>query len=249
MIRNYDELLICITKTEKQIPKLKTEKQKHIYNLNFKKAKIVLSQQQLIELQILNYIGYYQEKIKGSYLESKLYNPKLKTLKELYQTKTIAGDLIYCFMQLLTEYDELKKDLWIFSTLDLNHTFAVQEKIKKLLFMMEEIYFELANSILLSNEKIHEKQTIQYNIIVAFFRNYYTSQVENLQEKLSSVKSASKFISSLKKLVNTVTLKMIQFEIENKKETEEITIQLESLLRTKEHYNKLSQMVFKSISN
>src|SRR6218665_911871 len=114
MIRNYDELVICITNTEKQISKLKTEKQKHIYNLNFKNAKLVLSHQQLIELQILNYIGYYQEKIKDSYLESKLYSSKLKSLKKLYQTKTIAGDLIYCLMQLITEYDELEKDLWIF---------------------------------------------------------------------------------------------------------------------------------------
>lgn len=131
MIRNYDELMICITKIEKQIPKLKTEQQKHIYNLNFKKAKIVLSQQQLIELQILNYIGYYQEKIKDNYLESKLYRPKLKSLKKFYQTKTIAGELIYCFMQLITEYDKLKNDLWIFSALRLNHVSIIKRKNQK----------------------------------------------------------------------------------------------------------------------
>ncbi|MNS93313.1 hypothetical protein D3C72_1274780 [compost metagenome] len=64
MIRNYDELLICIANLATQIPKLKKEQQKHIFNLDFANAKIILSKQQLLELQILNYIGYYQEKIK-----------------------------------------------------------------------------------------------------------------------------------------------------------------------------------------
>jgi hypothetical protein len=248
MIRNYNELMICITNIEKQIPKLKTEQQKQIYSLNFRKAKIVLSQQQLIELQILNYIGYYEEKIKDRYLESKLYSSKLKSLKKFYQTKTITDDLIYCLMQLITEYDELKNDLWIFSALRLNHAFTIKEKIKKLIFKMEEIYFELANAILLSNAKINGKQVIHYNLIVDFFHNYYTCQIENLQEKLRAIESGSEFIQSLKKLVNPVTIKMIEFELENKKESEETTIKLGSILNTKQCFEKLNKIIHKKIS-
>jgi|APLak6261686239_1056169.scaffolds.fasta_scaffold00527_2 hypothetical protein len=247
MIRNYNELMICITNIEKQIHKLKTEQQKQIYNLNFRKAKIVLSQQQLIELQILNYIGYYEEKIKDRYLESKLYSPKLKSLKKFYQTKTIADDLIYCLMQLIMEYDELKNDLWIFSSLHLNHALAIKEKIEILIFTMEKIHFELANAILLSNAKIKGKQIIHYNQIVDFFHNYYTCQIENLQEKLRSIESGSEFIQSLKKLVNPVTKKMIQFEIENKKESEEITIELDSILNTKQCFEKLNKIIHEKI--
>ncbi len=248
MIRNYDELMICIKNIEKKIPKLKTEQQKQIYDLNFWKAKIVLSQKQLIELQILNYIGYYEEKIKDRYLESKLYNPKLKSLKKFYQTKTIADDLIYCLMQLITEYDELKNDLWIFSALRLNHAFTIKEKIKKLIFKMEEIHFELANAILLSNAKINGKQVINYNLIVDFFHSYYRCKIENLQEKLKSIESGSEFIQSLKKLVNPVTIKMIEFELENKKESEETTIELDAILNTKQCFEKLNKIIHKKIS-
>jgi hypothetical protein len=248
MIRNYNELMICITNIEKQIPKLKTEQQKQIYDLNFRKAKIVLSQQQFIELQILNYIGYYEEKIKDRYLESKLYSPQLKSLKKFYQTKTIADDLIYCLMQLLTEYDELKNDLWIFSSLRLNHALVIKEKIEKLISTMEEIHFELANVILLSNAKINGMQVIHYNLIVDFFHSYYKCQIENLQEKLKSIELGSEFIQSLKKLFNPVTIKMIEFELENKKESEETTIKLGSILNTKQCFEKLTKIIHKKIS-
>ena len=194
MIRNYDELIICITKLEKQIPKLKKERQKHIFNLDYTNAKILISKQQLLELQILNYIGYYQQKITDSHLESKLYGKKLSSLIKLYQTETIADDLIYCLKELINDYDELKNDLWLFSSLDLNHALAISEKIKKLIFKMEEIYFELANTIQFSNAKINKKQEFHYNLIVNFFHNYYTSEIENLQDKLRSGKLTSKFI-------------------------------------------------------
>ncbi|NWL04234.1 hypothetical protein DM790_25730 [Flavobacterium collinsii] len=249
MIRNYNELIICITNIEKQIPKLKKEQQKHIFKLDFANAKTLLSQQQLLELQILNYIGYYQEKIKNNHLETKLYGEKLSFLKKSYQTKSIADDLLYCLKELIKDYDELKNDLWIFSTLHLNHVLAIKEKIKKLIFTVEEIYFELTNLILFSNAKFNEKQIIEYNLIVDFFHNYYKSEIENLQDQLRSEKSRSKFIQFLKKLVNPATIKMIELELENKKETEEITIQLELLITTKEYYNKLSKMVHKSIFN
>lgn len=248
MIRNYNELMICIKNIEKQIPKLKTEQQKQIYNLNFRKAKIVLSQQHLIELQILNYIGYYEEKIKDRYLESKLYSSKLKSLKKFYQTKTITDDLIYCLMQLIKDYDELKNDLWIFSSLHLNHALAIKEKIEKLIFTMEKIHFELANAILLSNAKFDGKQVIHYNLIVDFFHTYYTCQIENLQEKLRSIESGSEFIQSLKKLINPVTINMIEFELENKKESEETTIKLGSILNTKQCFEKLNKIIHKKIS-
>lgn len=249
MIRNYNELIICITNIEKQISKLKKEQQKHIFKLDFANAKTLLSQQQLLELQILNYIGYYQEKIKNNHLESKLYGEKLGFLKKSYQTKNIADDLLYCLKQLIKDYDELKNDLWIFSSLHLNHVLEIKEKIKKLIFTVEEIYFELTNLILFLNAKFNEKQIIEYNLIVDFFHNYYTSEIENLQDKLRSENSGSKFIQFLKKLINPATIKMIAFELENKKETEEITIQLELLITTKEYYNKLSKMVHKSIFN
>lgn len=249
MIRNYDELIICITKLEKQIPKLKKERQKHIFNLDYKNAKILLSKQQLLELQILNYIGYYQEKIKDSHLESKLYGKKLSSLIKLYQTKTIADDLIYCLKELLNDYDELKNDLWIFSSLDLNHALAISEKIKKLIFKMEGIYFELANVIQFSNAKINKKQESHYNLIVDFFQNYYASKIENLKDKLRSGKSTSKFIQSIKKLVNPVSLKMTKFELQTKKETEETTTELKSLMAAKERYEKLSEILQKEIFN
>ncbi|WP_433835656.1 hypothetical protein [Flavobacterium anhuiense] len=247
MIRNYNELIICITNIEKQISKLKKEQQKHIFKLDFANAKTLLSQQQLLELQILNYIGYYQEKIKNNHLESKLYGEKLVFLKKSYQTKNIADDLLYCLKQLIKDYDELKNDLWIFSSLHLNHVLEIKEKIKKLIFTVEEIYFELTNLILFLNAKFNEKQIIEYNLIVDFFHNYYTSEIENLQDKLRSEKSGSKFIQFLKKLVNPATIKMIELELESKKETEEITIQLELLVATKERHNKLSKMAHKSI--
>jgi hypothetical protein len=249
MIRNYDELIICITKIEKQIPKLKAEQQRHIYNLNFGKAKIVLLKQQFLELQILSYIEYYQEKIKNNYLESKLYSPKLSSLKKSYQTKTIANDLVYCLKELIMEYDELQKDLWIFSALSLHHALAIKEKIRNLIFTMEEIYLELSNVILIPNTKINEEQKIHYNLIVDFFHHYYTSQIENLREELMSKKSGLKFIQSLKMSVNPITTKMIQFEIEIKDGIKEITTQLDSILTKTECYEKLSKILHKAIFN
>lgn len=248
MIQNYNQLLICIKKVDKKTLLLKTEKYKHIYNLNFAKAKEIISQQQLLELQVLNYIEYYQEKIKDSHLESKLYGEKLNSLRKLYQTKTIADDLIYCLMQLITEYDELKNNLWIFSSLRLNHALVIKEKIGKLISTMEEIHFELAKAILLSNAKINGKQVIHYNLIVDFFHSYYKCQIENLQEKLKSIVSGSEFIQSLKKLVNPVTIKMIEFELENKKESKETTIKLGSILNTKQCFEKLNKIIHKKIS-
>ena len=131
MIQNYDQLLICIKKIDKRILLLKTEKYNHIYNLNFGKAKKILAQQQLLELQVLNYIVFYEEKIRNKHLEKKLYSMELCSLKKSYQTKTIADDLIHCLKQLIINHDELKNDLWIFSALRLNHAFTIKEKIKK----------------------------------------------------------------------------------------------------------------------
>ncbi|MNS93314.1 hypothetical protein D3C72_1274790 [compost metagenome] len=166
----------------------------------------------------------------------------------MYQTKTIADDLIYCLKELIKDYDELKNDLWIFSSLRLNHALVIKEKIEKLISTMEEIHFELANAILLSNAKINGKQVIHYNLIVDFFHSYYKCQIENLQEKLKSIESGSEFIQSLKKLVNPVTIKMIEFELENKKESEETTIKLDSILNTKQCFEKLNKIIHKKIS-
>lgn len=63
---------------------------------------------------------------------------------------------------------------------------------------MEEIYFELANVILVSKGKINEKQTIHYDLIVSFFHNFYTSKIENLRDKLRYKESCSKSIQSIK---------------------------------------------------
>jgi ribosomal protein S17E len=132
MIRNYDELLICIEKVEKQIHKLKKRQHHFIYNLNFTEAKQLLSKEQLLELQILNYIEYYQEKIKGNYLENKLYTTKLSSLKTKYLPKNIANDLLYCIKELNTEYDDLKKDMAIFYNLNrLDDVLVIKEKKKK----------------------------------------------------------------------------------------------------------------------
>ncbi|TDW52745.1 hypothetical protein EV144_1011438 [Flavobacterium sp. 270] len=243
MIRNYDELVIYIAKIEKQIPKLKAEQQKHIYNLNFRNAKTTLAKRQFIELQILNYIGYYQEKIKNHHLENKLYGSKLSCIKMSYQTKTMTNDLIYCLQQLMIECDELKNDLWIFSVLDSYYCLAIKDKRKKIIFKMEEIYFELANTILFSDEKVNAKQIYNYNLIVDFFSNYYISAIENLEEKFRHKKSDSNFIQSLAKLFNAPTIKMKQFKSEIEKETEETTNQLNSLVKTKERFEQLNRIV------
>lgn len=181
MIRNYDELLICIKKVDKSITEVKKQQRKLILNLKFIEAKQLLSQQQLLELQVLNYIEYYKEKIKHNHLENKLYSIELNTIKQLYQTTTIANTILQCLKDLKAEYDELQKYINRFSGLKrLDHINAVKEERKNLFYRMEKIYEELRNTMQLQVARIDEEEKIHYNSLIEFFKQYYISKIENL---------------------------------------------------------------------
>lgn len=155
MILNYNELVICIKKIEKQIFKLKLEQRNLIHDLNFSKTREAFAQQQLLELQILNYITYYQEKIKNNHLERKIYSNELSNLKENYHPKTNAVDFFYCLKELSIQYNEFLKDRKLFYKLNrLKDEDAIKEKIKNQTSCMEEIFLELSRIILLQHSNI-----------------------------------------------------------------------------------------------
>ncbi|MFB9077162.1 hypothetical protein ACFFLS_03030 [Flavobacterium procerum] len=228
MISNYNELLICIKKIEKQIFKLKLEQRILINNRNFTKTRQVFAQQQYLELQILNYITHYQEKIKNNYLESKVYSHSLCNLIESYQPKTNINEFIYCLKQLTTEYNHLLKDLKIFHKLNrLEDVNAVKEKIKNQTFHIEEIFLELSYIVLLPNLNIDNNQIRDFNSFAIFFQECYTSKIGTLKKELHSKQTELK---SIKTILNFKSFRAIRKEIKTiKAELESIQIRKNDL--------------------
>ncbi|WP_140485411.1 hypothetical protein [Flavobacterium sp. GSA192] len=181
MIRNFDELLICIEKVEKEITKLKEQQRYFICNLNFSKSRQLFSKAQLLELNILNYINYYQNKIKDNYLENKLYKTKLRYLKIKHQPKSIANDLLYCIQELIIEYNELKK---ICNINELDDDFDFKKTRQYHFDKVELIYVELKNVILFSNSKINANQMIYYKSLTDYLRSYYDKRIKILNKEL-----------------------------------------------------------------
>lgn len=211
MILNYNELLICIKKVDKQISILKFEQRKLIHNLKFSKTRQVFAKQQLLELQILNYITYYQEKIKGNHLESKIYSNELSNLKENYLPKTNASIFFACLKELTTDYNDLLKDRKILYKLNrLKDVDGVKEKIKNHTSCMEEIFLELSRIILLPHLNIDDNQIKDFNSYVMFFQKYYNSKLFDLEKQLLSKQTELK---SFKALLNFKLVKSIRREI------------------------------------
>lgn len=211
MILNYNELLICIKRIEKQISVLKFEHRNHILNLNFSKTRQLFAQQQLLELQILNYITYYQEKIKNNHLENKIYGNELGALKENYKAKTNTLNFFNCLKKLALEYNELLKDQKVFYKLNrLDDVDAIKEKIKNHTSLMEQIFLELSRIIILPNSRIDDNQIKDFNSYTMFFQEYYNSKLINLEKELSSKQMELK---SFKVLLNFNLSKSIRKEI------------------------------------
>lgn len=239
MILNYNELLICIKSIEKQISMLKFEQRKLIYDLNFSKTRQVFAQQQLLELQILNYITYYQEKIKGNHLESKIYSSEVCDLKENYQSKTNAIIFFSCLTDLTIEYNELLKDLKLFYKLNrLEDVNAIKEKIHNHTSLIEEIFLELSRIILLSNSNIDDNQIKDFNSYKMFFQEYYNSKLLNLKKELHSKQMELK---SFKTLLNFNLVKSIR------KEIKAIQIEIESIHCTENKLNFIDKIKWEYI--
>lgn len=241
MILNYNELLICIKSIEKQISMLKFEQRKLIYDLNFSKTRQVFAQQQLLELQILNYITYYQEKIKGNHLESKIYSSELCALKENYQSKTNAIIFFYCLTELTIKYNELLKDLKLFYKLNrLEDVDSIKEIIKNHTSLMEEIFLELSRIILLPNTTINDNQIKDSNSYTLFFQEYYNSKLLQLEEELHSKQMELK---SFKALLNFKLTKSIRSEINT------IKVELEAIHSTKNNLRFIDLITWEYIIN
>ncbi|MFH7002102.1 hypothetical protein [Flavobacterium bizetiae] len=228
MILNYNELLICIKRIEKQIPMLELEQRKLIHNLNFSKTRQVFAQQQLLELQILNYITYYQEKIKNNYLENKIFSGELCNLKENYRPKTNAIIFFYCLKELATEYNDLLKDLKLFYKLNsLKDVESIKEKIENHTSLIEEVFLELSRIILLSKSDIADIQIKDFNSFVMFFQGYYNSKILSLEKNLHK---KQKKLKSFKTLLNYNMVISIRREIKTiKDELEAIYIRKNNL--------------------
>lgn len=234
MILNYNQLLICIKKIEKQISVLRFEQRKHIYNLNFSETRQVFAQQQLLTLQILNYITYYQEKIKNNHLESKIYSSKLGTLKENYQSQTNDIDFFLCLKELTTEYNEFLKDLKHFYKLNrLEDVESIKEKIKNHTSLIEEVFLELSRIILLPNATINDNQIKDFNSYTLFFQEYYNSKLLQLEKELHSKQMELK---SFKPLLNFKLAKLIRSEINT------IQVELEAIHSTKNNLRFIDQI-------
>lgn len=239
MILNYNELLICIKKIEKQISVLRLEQRNHIYNLNFSKTRQVFAQQQLLELQILNYITYYQEKIKNNHLERKIYNNGLSNLKENYKPKTNAIDFFVCLKELTAEYNYLLKDLKLFYKLNrLTDVDAIKEKIKNQTSRMEEIFLELSRIILLPNSNIDENQIKDFNSYTSFFHEYYNSKLLKLEKELHSKQME---LTSFKTLLNFKIVKSIRREINT------IQVDLKAIHCAKNNFKFIDQIKWEYI--
>lgn len=239
MILNYNELLICVKRIEKQISVLKFEQRNHIHNLNFPKTRQIFVQQQLLELQILNYITYYQEKIKNDHLESKIYSNELRDLKEYYQPKTNAIDFFFCLKELATEYNDLLKDLKLFYKLNrVKDVDAIKEKIKNQTSRMEEIFLELSRIILLAHSNIDDDQIKDFNSYTMFFQEYYNSKLLNLEKELHSKQMELK---SFKVFLNFKLAKSIRKEIKT------IQTELEAIHYTKNNLKFIDQIKWKYI--
>ena len=222
MILNYNELLICIKKIGKQISQLKLEQHNLIINLNFIKTRQVFAKQKLLELQILNYITHYQEKIKNNHLESKIYSHKLNDLKKDYQSKTNANEFIYCLKELAETYNDFIKDLKIFYRFNrLEDVNAVKEKIKNHTSVMEEIFLELSRLILLQDSITDKNQIADFNTFAVFFQEHYSAKTIRLKKEIDAKKRA---LRSFKVFLNFRLMKLIRIEIKDSKaELETIT--------------------------
>ncbi len=239
MILNYNELLICVKRIEKQISDLKFEQRNHIHNLNFSKTRQIFAQQQLLELQILNYITYYQEKIKSNHLESKIYSNKLRDLKENYQPKTNTNVFFVCLKELTAEYNDLLKDLKHFYKLNkLKDLDAIKGKIKNHTSHMEEIFLELSRIILLPHSNIDDNQVKDFNSYVIFFQEYYNSKLTNIEKELSSKQMELK---SFKAFLNFKLAKSIRKEIKTKR------MELEAIHYTKNNLKFIDQIKWEYI--
>lgn len=60
-MKNYDELLIYIEKIDNQLELIKKEQHQHNLSLNFKEVDSLISKEQFLKLQILNYLAYCSE--------------------------------------------------------------------------------------------------------------------------------------------------------------------------------------------
>jgi hypothetical protein len=239
MILNYDELLICIKKIEKQIATLKLKQRKLIHGLNFSKTREIFAQQQLLELQVLNYITYYQEKIKNNHLESKIYSNKLGTLKENYRSQTNVIDFFFCLKELTAEYNEFLKDLKLFYKLNRSEDVkSIKEKIKNHISLMEEIFLELSRIILLPNLNIDDNQIKDFNSYNMFFHEYYNSKLLQLEKELQSKQTELK---SFKTLLNFKIVKSIRREIKA------IKAELETIHSTKNNLKFIDQIKWEYI--
>lgn len=239
MILNYNELLICIKRIEKQISDLKFEQRNHIHNLNFSRTRQIFAQQQLLELQILNYITFYQEKIKNSHLESKIYSNELRDLKENYQPKTNAIDFFACLKELTAEYNDLLKDLKHFYKLNRQQDVdAIKGKIKNHTSRMEEIFLELSRIILLPHSNLDEDQIMDFNSYTMFFQEYYNSKLLSLEKQLLSMQTQLK---SFKILLNFKLAKSIREEIKT------IQMELGAIHCTKKNLKFIDQIKWEYI--
>jgi hypothetical protein len=213
MIRNYNELLICIRKAERQILALTLEKRTLILNLNFKKARAVLVQQQQLQLHIRDYIRSYKEKIKAHYLENKIYGHRLEDLKKGYQIKGNIVDFILCLQKLTDQYHVLLKDVVFFQRASqLDDVTAIEEKIKNILYQMEQLFSELGRIMLLPNFNPIQDQIAQYNSLTHFFSIYYTLKIQKLEYELQAKKQAIKTINYI---FNHRSFKVRQAEIQH----------------------------------